>query len=546
MSNTQPTGPDEITHRRPIIQQPYATPVNPVTWMSGVPSIRQKYEDIPSTIPFKTQRFSGTAITDRRVFTSEAANNKIENPNDIPNSITQDNINIRSRRNAMFNLSVRRQMLNDDTENIQNDLLFPIRIRTSHLGTYEPARYDYKILVNDSRYPVMHTLEDKLAQARAVFGLPVHGNPDIARAMKYYMYNRFQTPDTNMAHNKSVTYVFFTRPDCFLLDHSQGACKQAVNHTESAMIWKRNPDLFKLLTDASRCKDSDNFNFLLSNQISSFDFKDENLHVEEVGKTWAGHSISYGEQYTGRTSGELSCGFTETNDYSIINLVKLWISYIHNVARGIWSPSYNLLNREIGRNWQLNDSHVFTRTIDYAASVYVFKCGPDGESVLYWSKYFGVFPTNTGSAALSWDKGTLPGEFPRLNINFKYSFKRDLSPISLLEFNHCAGIKDTAEFVSSYNPEYGHSDRPFVGTPYIEMNLFEPHYFPQPGGTVNSRSTIRLKFKPRPTNPTLRDDTMYRSNLAQYKGSGIEIGGPAPVIPTIPAGGGGSQTYTTM
>ena len=77
----------------------------------------------------------------------------------------------------------------------------------------------------------------------------------------------------------------------------------------------------------------------------------------------------------------------------------------------------------------------YSKTLDYGASVYVFKCGPDGEDVLYWSKYYGVFPTNTGASALSWNLSDSIGDAPKLNIKFKYSFKRDMSPISLFEFN---------------------------------------------------------------------------------------------------------------
>ena len=241
---------------------------------------------------------------------------------------------------AMSDDEKREMMLNMDIDNIQNQYKFPAQYKPAE--GLKPARYDYRIDINDDRYPLVKNMEDELMQFRASMGIPVHGNNDIARAMKYYMYNRFKTPDTNLAHTKSFTHVFFTRPDLNILDFNGGANKQARSNTESAMIWKRNPDLFKLLTDYTRCKDNNNFNMLLSNQCVSFDIKDETLSTLEAGRSWSGHEMSYGDRYMGNSADQFSCTFNETSDFSVINLIRLWIVYIDNVSRGAWSPSYNL------------------------------------------------------------------------------------------------------------------------------------------------------------------------------------------------------------
>jgi len=326
------------------------------------------------------------------------------------------------------------------------------------------------------------------------------------------MYNRFKTPDTNLAHNKSVTYVFFTRPDLNILTpgSSPTANAQTISHSESSLIWKRNPELFKLLTDCKRCGDGNNFNMLLSNQVQSFDIKDEEITSVKAGLSWNDYEMVYGDSYTGRAAGEFSCNFAETSDYSIINLIKLWITYIDNVSRGAWSPSYQLGAGMTG----INRSHVFTKTLDYAASVYVFKCGPDGEDVLYWSKYYGVFPMNTGANALSWDINNPIGDAPKLNIRFSYSYKKDLSPISLLEFNHIAGITTgSAISENSFNVELGHSSRPYVGVPFIQMKL-NPNISLRPNGVNYGRgeSSIRLKFK-KYSDYNLNDRLLYSASL---------------------------------
>lgn len=465
----------------------------------------------------------------------------------VPTSVYQDkNVQVLTRRTAWQNASKRNEMLNENTSQIQNGAGFPYYSTRSSGMT--PARYDYQIIPGDTRYKSMATLEDKLKAARASFGIQVHGSNDIGRAVKYYMYNRFKVPDTNLAFNKMTTHVFFTRPDLNLLRCGggivYGANSQVLNHTDTALLYRMNPYIFKLLTDRVRCGDSNNFNMLLSQQVASFTIEDEELNAMEVGKSWSGNSMYYGDQYTGKGAGSFRCSFTELQDLSVIKLLKLWITYIDNVSKGAWSPSYDLngsaMISKYGSytNWvnsepvgsSLSDSYVYSKTLDYAASVYVLKCDPTGQNVLYWTKYFGVFPTNTGVSALSWDSNNGIGDSPKLDITFKYCFKKDLSPISLFEFNDIAGVADLIEnggtnslvVESSFNPNYNHSSRPFVGAPFVEFSSSNPDAFSRyhniPIGANadifgKNSTTIKLKFL-KEADSKLSDDLLYRSSLA--------------------------------
>lgn len=202
-------------------------------------------------------------------------------------------------------------------------------------------------------------------------------------------------------------------------------------------------------------------------------------------------------------------------------MMKLWLTYIDNVSRGAWSPCYNLYGPSGTVSNSMSASHVYTKTLDYAASAYVFKCGPDGEDVIYWSKYYGVFPINTGASALSWDMANgLTSGTPKLNINFRYSAKRDLNPISLLEFNYNAKVPygGSINNEAAFNVNYGHTSRPIVGCPYIELRSGVAN--PSSGGglsaTKTQRPEVRLKFK-RTSASSLNDNMIYRSYLDNKK-----------------------------
>lgn len=430
---------------------------------------------------------------------------------------------------AIKDANKKKDILNENRSIIQNGMGFPVYKAPSNPGSLIAAKYDYSINLNDETVNsrLNDSFANQLMEARAAFGLPVHGSHEIARAMKYYMYNRFKTPDTNMAHNKSFTHIFFTRPDLNVLTYAGNgqvgeANAQIMNHTEGAMIWRRYPELLKLLTDYKRCGDDNNFNMLLSNQVQGIDISDEKLDTFDAGKSWRGYSIVYGDGYSGRTAGEFTCTFTETDDYSVFNLIKFWITYIDNVSKGAWHPSYNLYGANRvefaapgsskgsvgGSNW----SHVYTKTLDYAASAYVFKCGADGDDVLFWTKYYGVFPVNTSSNSFSADFSKPVGDTPNLNISFRYSFKKDMSPISLLEFNHVANVPENVLYQYAFNENYGHVARPYVGAPFIEMDLADTRLRSHGVETARKNTQIRLRF--RPTDDTfLTDEMLYKSNF---------------------------------
>lgn len=417
----------------------------------------------------------------------------------------------------------RRQLLSDDTPNHQNAHGFPYKLIAAR--GVNAAQYDYRIQIGDDRYPLMKKIEEGLTKARAVLGIPVHGQKSIARLMKYYLYNRFRVPDINLNLSRTFTYVFFTRPDLNLLYHRGGAVDQVNRHTEAAMLWRRNPELFKLLTDFSRCEgDTNNFNLLLSNQVLSFETNEETLKTTETNRSWASYNIPYGFAFDGRTSSEFTCSFRETCDFDIHNLIKLWMIYIDNVSRGEWKPSYNLFRKnksepEVAEPFiqetsltgqHLALSHVYTKTLDYAASAYVFKCGEDGSNVLFWTKYYGIYPLSSGSREMSWTAEDGVAGPQRLSIRFAYAYKRDMSPITLLEFNKTANVVDKKDSEYEKAFDQGYCSRPFVGSPFLELHFQEPI---SENGHFSTNSSIRLKFRPHKRSLDIDDKVFFGSNL---------------------------------
>ena len=88
-----------------------------------------------------------------------------------------------------------------------------------------------------------------------------------------------------------------------------------------------------------------------------------------------------------------------------------------------------------------------------------------------------------------------------MNIKFAYSCKKDLSPISLLEFNNVAntaGSIDQSNRISnvpSFDPNVAGSSRPFVGSPYIEIDIGNPEIGTGEDVYNGKETHIRLKYR---------------------------------------------------
>ena len=435
---------------------------------------------------------------------------------------------------------------------IQNFLEKSLKEKSSR---YKPAVYDYQIDIGDNLYksPSGVNLEDQLMNIRKSLGLQVHSNRLLGKAIKYFLYNRYQNIDGgNLTFNRLTTHIFFTRPDLNLLYNGNTGNKNGLildeikNFADAFLIWQRNPNIFRLLTDCDRTGESspNNFNLLLSNQITNIEFKDENIETVKSTPNWKDYQIEYGGSYRSRGNGELQCTFLETDDLAVLDLFKLWTMYIDNVTLGTWKPSYNLRrgsksDPKVSINSPF-DSHIYTRTLDYAASCYAFKLAPDGEEILYWTKYYGIIPKSFTLSQLNYTKGEVQTSPLQITVTFAYSFKRDLSPISLLEFNKIANIDDNSidaksVYESNFDESYDKVKNGIVtrasgvrsGVPLVEAPFISIYSNKDAIGNSNSHYglgplnpdqdfKLLLKFKPVPNqdnDPKSGDPTFNYANI---------------------------------
>lgn len=294
--------------------------------------------------------------------------------------------------------------------------------------------------------------------------LNVYNNSDYYDLFKKF--NRLKTPVVDYPMTKSIPYVFFTRPGIRLYDDN-GVLLPAHEGTYFQWMNKNHNLAAKSLTN--HFSSSHKFNPFLSNAVESFELSDEIIKTVEHGETYTGWRNVYARNTNeSNTASQVNISYTEDKKMTIYNMHKLWLDYMSQMQRGYLIPANAYLHKKI---------------IDYACSIYYILCAQDGESILYWAKYTGVFPLNTPSSAFSWTKGTSPS-VPKITVNYSYAIKEEMNPIILTEFNYLSRNDPANEYRPIYDDVLNMVTNGMTGMPYVEGNKF---------GTVDSNFKLRFR-----------------------------------------------------
>ena len=329
----------------------------------------------------------------------------------------------------------------------QNEMGYPKIHRTPSESN---PRYVYDYYMDYSE----KNLTSDLQGIRTIINLGIEGRDQLFRQQTKY-YNRFKLPNPNDALHKSYAHVFFVRPDCNILRKkgSSWVLTDTVSQDPSfTYAFHKAPEILRQLV-ADSGYDND-FMMFLSNKARSFDIKEEFIGSDTYGKAITGHKVAYGKtNVESQTAGEISVTFEDDRDLHVYQLHKLWTDYISKVYQGIFDPK---------------TEYMLEKILDYVSNVYYILTAEDGETVIFWSKYYGIFPTTTSSNNYSWTAGE-PMHTPTCTITYQYSFKEDYNPLSLNDFN-----TNSSRDTYGYLPIISASDRftvnsTWVGAPFIEV-----------------------------------------------------------------------------
>lgn len=287
-------------------------------------------------------------------------------------------------------------------------------------------------------------------------------------------YNRFKVPTMNDMLTKGFAHVFFTRPSCNILKQTSAGSYSLSDTVKNSPIFKlanktNKSTLYQLSIDGPYNHD---FGLYLSNKATSFEGKDIALDSDTYGRSLRGHSIAYGKHNTkSKAASEFSVSYIDDRNLHILNLHNYWVEYISGCYTGRFMP---------------NPERILAKELDYACSVYYIVTAENGEDIIYWAKYYGVFPVNVPGSNMGWQKGQVITN-PEVSITYQYSFYEPMNPEILYEFNLNTSPGDY-KYAATYQPDILGTGTTWVGAPFIEFTKKNP-------SKPSSAPLYKLRFK---------------------------------------------------
>ena len=334
-------------------------------------------------------------------------------------------------------------------------------------------------------------------------------DPYVAHKSIMFTYNRTRIPVADVEWRKGFRHLFFTRPECYLMCNDNGIrlCSQAENDEDFSSTYTRLPHIVQMLAPFYVTGSFENelggdkglltnWHYLLSNRADGFNPTGTQMSiVENVGKSYQGYSINPAGFISSQIGGTFDVTFSETKKLECYESLRLWMLYASKRHKGYFAPSfdgykydnnfYNPSSNILGEGLVL---HPYDRAIDYAATLFDIITNESGTKILYWCKYYGIFPISAQPMLSNAANGPITGV--KTNAQFRYMYKLENVNKSLLEFNYNAGVVSktglltkTAQeslpfLLSEYdNDKYLGAAGMFTGSPYIvmgtdsEMNL---------------------------------------------------------------------------
>lgn len=335
-------------------------------------------------------------------------------------------------------------------------------------------------------------------------------HPTTARNAILNNYNRTKLPIADAEWRKGFRHIFITRPECYIMAKNGAKITLSEQCREDEDFYSafiRSPHLCSLLSPVyvtgsfSSEGWMSNWNYLLTNRVMSMSTSNTTLTIDEnITKSIEGFTVTPAKLLESEQGSNVDLTFRDTRNLEVFDCLRLWMMYAYKCKRGILAPSYNGYAYSngflegistTGTGTSFNDStqtlqfHPYDRALDYPATIFDIVTNESGTKILYWCKYYGVYPVSVSQSMSSDSGGAITNEMS-VSASFRYQKKKEFSIHNLVEFNYNAGLCDAmgrvTQSASNSLPfllREGYEDHPelnylgaagmFTGSPYIVM-----------------------------------------------------------------------------
>lgn len=302
------------------------------------------------------------------------------------------------------------------------------------------AQYQRPIELGDPDF------EDQIAKARYLSGMTPYLTNEEAKQFEHFTYWRYKNlPDADLFRGAYV-HIFITRPDLHLLDRFDTGPRakfrnDVMANRELYSLVMLNPEGALSLIGRWQTKAMTDINLFLSNRACGVSLSNETLDDHSFVDNFTKINMSFGGRMDNQ-EGNFDITFAETDDMSVSNTILLWMKYIHATYTGLLSPLCD--GKWTDRNnVNMGHHHPIWRRLDSLASAYVIATDMTQRKVIFWRKYFGIYPTHSSGSGMSFSDSRMAEDVRKVTTSFKYTTFRTNNIADLYAFNRLSDLNYT-------------------------------------------------------------------------------------------------------
>lgn len=263
-------------------------------------------------------------------------------------------------------------------------------------------------------------------------------------------FNRFGYFDLYNTIGEPKEYIFITKPNLHIFNGSSDAnLNSELDDPFFRECMKRHKDCLRSL-QYSLMYHSPFINILTDKVRNNVDLPSINAGESETAANIFGDFQVYrrgsGSSYVNH---EFSLEFEDTKNLDVYMIFKIWDKYCDKKYKGIVTPP--------------SKSYTLEKILHDQVSLYKFIIDDDKETILHYTKMWGVFPKDVPLTTFSsLDSGVI-----KHSVEFHSTFVDDMDPLIISDFNILCDKFNKNGFAPRYQKDINGMNNDWVSMPYI-------------------------------------------------------------------------------
>lgn len=271
---------------------------------------------------------------------------------------------------------------------------------------------------------------------------------------KYTKFSRFGYFDPYNINTINKEYLFFTKMDLHLFTpRTQTLNPELANRPFFQNCYNTHINVMNQLQLSTHMPTNSPFCNMLTNSVrSNLDLQDISIDKIETASNIDGIRLEY--PLTTSISNNIYDFTLEFSDNKYLDsymFFRIWYEYELLKSKGLVTPP--------------DRSYIVNRILHDQMSIYKFIVGEDMETIIHWSKLWGVYPTNIPRSVFSeLDDGPF-----RIPVSFNCQWVEDMDPLIITDFNQLVQdqLQIYPDIKNVYDPVIGGANGEWCNVPYI-------------------------------------------------------------------------------